>query len=303
MHIIAAAIVLAVGCDTLEAPSLEKEVVVEAYLVAGEPLSQVRLAHTVPIDEGFDADSLGIADADVRIELLTKGGDVEAVYPYAALPQRPGVFVPDASVDNGSRPIARPLRSYRLVVHAAESDGPITSVTTVPDTFKVAKVNRDTVVYRSPERLTIYLSRPTYPGRQNVFILTTIALEPSAAELTPFAAAVFADGSATLATLTESVSPLLNEENFDRIGDGSLRVEYPWLGVNVYGRNRIVLQALDDNLYDFIRSQSVQQGGSTLPPGEIPNVLEHVDGARGLFGSVASSSVEFVVLRSAAAED
>ena len=37
-----------------------------------------------------------------------------------------------------------------------------------------------------------------------------------------------------------------------------------------YGPNRIFANALDDNLYDYIRSQSIQQGGSTFSPGEIP---------------------------------
>ena len=53
--------------------------------------------------------------------------------------------------------------------------------------------------------------------------------------------------------------------------------------------------AVDDNLFDFIRSQSVQQGGSTLAPGEIPNVLDHIEGGTGIFGSLARVSHETFV--------
>ncbi len=62
-------------------------------------------------------------------------------------------------------------------------------------------------------------------------------------------------------------------------------------------QNYYIANALDDNLYDYIRSQSIQQGGSTFSPGEIPNPLEHVVGAHGTFGSYARISFDLFVLR------
>lgn len=292
---------VSLACDTLEPSSFEPDVVVEAYLVAGETLSDVRLTRTVPIDQEYDADSLGVIGAEVHIELLTEGGEVEQTYPYLARPLSNGRYVLDTrKLDlegRDTRPSVQPLRSYRLVVQPPESNQTITSVTTVPDTFQVLHVSSDSVVYRSDEPLIIEVSGSTYPGRQNVFVLTTTALEPSVSGLTPFAKAVYDNGDVSIAELAENASPPLNEENFERRSDGSLRAQYPWLGVSFYGRNRVTLRTLDENLYDFIRSQSVQQGGSTLPPGEIPNVLERVNGGRGVFGSVAEEGVEFVVLR------
>lgn len=300
----AAALVLAfLGCDTVDPSSFEREIVVEAYLVAGESLDDVRLTYTVPIEDEYDPDSLGVTGADVRIELLSEEGEVEESYPYLALPVAGGRYVLDTQkLDLEGRdtdPPVLPLRSYRLVVRPPESDLTITSVTTVPDTFQVVHASSDSVVYRSDEPLIMQVSSSTYPGRQNIFVLTTTALEPSVSGLTPFAEAVYENGDVTIAELSENASPPLNEENFDRQSDGSLQAQYPWLGVSFFGRNRVTLRTLDDNLYDFIRSQGVQQGGSTLPPGEIPNVLEHVNGARGIFGSVAEESLEFVVLRDA----
>lgn len=71
----------------------------------------------------------------------------------------------------------------------------------------------------------------------------------------------------------------------------------PGLAISFYGPNRIIANAIDDNLYDFVRSQSIQQGGSTFSPGEIPNPLERIVGAHGVFGSYARISHEFFVLR------
>ena len=88
-----------------------------------------------------------------------------------------------------------------------------------------------------------------------------------------------------------------NEDNYDVNPDGTLTIRYPWLGITFYGPNRLIANALDDNLYDFIRSQSVQQGGSTFAPGEIPNPLARVNGAHGVFGSYARVSFDLFVIR------
>lgn len=287
------AVVLLTGCDTMGTAELRREVVVEAYLVAGEPIGDVRLTRTVSLEEAYDPAVLGITDADVRIELLSNDGPVEEEIRLAAVRDEPGVYRANPA------PIVEPLRTYRLAVHVPETGERLSSVTVVPDTIRTLHVNRDTVVYRSNDPLVFTVAAPDYPGRQNVFILTTVALEPLVDNLTPFARNSFEDGDASLSSLSRSVSPLLNEENFDVAPGGGRRVQYPWLALNFIGRNRATLQSLDDNLYDFVRSQSVQQGGSTLPPGEIPNVLENVEGGRGIFGSYARTSVEVVVLRGA----
>jgi hypothetical protein len=54
---------------------------------------------------------------------------------------------------------------------------------------------------------------------------------------------------------------------------------------------------VDDNIFDFVRSHTVQQGGSTLSPGEIPNVLDRVEGGTGIFGSSAQITYETFVKR------
>jgi hypothetical protein len=79
--------------------------------------------------------------------------------------------------------------------------------------------------------------------------------------------------------------------------DGTLTLQLPWLAVAFYGRNRTTANAIDDNLYDFVRTQSAQQRGGGFTPGSIPNVIEHVEGGTGVFGSIARQSYDVTVLR------
>ena len=55
-------------------------------------------------------------------------------------------------------------------------------------------------------------------------------------------------------------SGLLNEANFSVDTDGSVTIRYPWIAVAFYGDNKLVASTVDDNIYDFIRSASVQLG-------------------------------------------
>ena len=92
-------------------------------------------------------------------------------------------------------------------------------------------------------------------------------------------------------------SPIINEGNYEINENGTITVKLPWLAVAFFGPNRLTANALDDNMFDFIRSQTVQQGGSTLAPGEIPNVIDRVEGGTGIFGSLARSSYEVLITR------
>ena len=289
--VLAAAVFAAVlpGCDAVAPPTFEEEIVVEGYLEAGRSIGYITVSRTLPVDGTYDPATQAVAGAAVRIELLENDSDgVEASWELFAPDAASGRYRTRELVD------VLPLRRYRLVVDVPGA-GTVTSETTVPGLFRFVGAHDETFVYDAGEAPTFEITAPVYPGRQSIFLFTTIALEPDSTNLTPFADALGED----LFTLRESVSPPLNEENFDRTPNGGLRVRYPWLGVNFYGLNEVRIQAIDDNVFDFVRSNAVQQGengGSTLPPGELPNVIDHVEGGRGLFGSFASTSVRFRVL-------
>jgi hypothetical protein len=169
----------------------------------------------------------------------------------------------------------------------------------VPDTFSVVEANAEQIVYRGGEQLAVRLTPSAYPGRaQSFYIFTTRAMDATPEQLTPLAREFFNRGDVTIEDLRVNASPILNEEGYDQNPDGTLTVRLPWLAVTFYGPNETTISALDDNVYDFVRSQAAQQGGGGFSPGAIPNVIEHVDGGTGVFGSLAEARYTVFVQRS-----
>lgn len=288
-----AAIVLA-GCDTTGPAEFEPEVVVEGYLRADGRLPSIRVSRTIEVDETYSSQETGISDARVSIYLLNEAGGREQTIEYTSSDRNPGLYTPVFSP--GGPSVVQPLRRYELQVEVPDVSQPIRATTFVPDTFSIIRPGADSVLYQASEQYSFLVSSTTYPGRQNVFLFTTLALDGRREQLTPFAESLL-EGELSVDDLRERASPTLGEDNFQRVDGGFVRIRFPWLAIYFYGRNQISVSTLDDNLYDFIRSQSIQQGGSTLPPGEIPNVLERVEGGRGVFGSYARASTAFYVIR------
>lgn len=282
---------LLAACDSVDAGEFKEEYVVEAYLVANEPLGTVRLSRTAPLDVDFDATALAVSNAQVAVEALAPDGSVTARYVYAEVDTIPGLY----RAVRGS--IAEPLRTYRLDVTTPDGSA-IGGETTVPGAFEVLAVNADTLVYQGGTQLEIVVTRSQFPGRdQTYFTVVTTAAEVREDLLVPFAASLFEEADdLTLEDLETSGSPPFNEGNFDINPDNTLTIAYPWFGVAFYGLNHISLNAVDDNLYDFLRSGSIQQGGSTFSPGEIPDVITRLDGAVGIFGSYARVQVDLFVV-------
>lgn len=287
LGVLAAAAVLFAGCDSTSPSDHVPEVVVESYLLVGERLPEVRVSHSTDVDEVYVFEENAIDDATVRILLLAADGSTDVVYNYSALSEAPGVYVPFLADD------VLPERTYRLEIQVPGEAQMVTAETVVPGAFELVQANADTIVYQGASQLELDVTRSVYPGRQSIYIFSTESLQPVADLLTPFYRDVTGDDEQDIASLRITNSPLINEANYDVNPDGTLTIKLPWIAVAFFGENRLTASALDDNLYDFIRTQSVQQGGSTLSPGEIPNVIERVDGGTGVFGSYARSS--FVV--------
>ncbi len=286
-----ASLLLVAGCDTVDSNDQEIQYVVESYQVAGETFKQVRLTRTTPVNTQYDFEALAVRGAEVSVQLLRENGEVEESYPFSDRAQEPGVYAPEGSG------VVQPLRKYRLSVTVPETGDRISAETLVPDTFRVVQANADTVVYQGETQLELKMSRSTYPTRQTVFIFSSEALDPREDALVPFAKYFFDEGDATLEELRLSTAPLLNEANYTINPDGTLTALMPWLMVNFYGPQRVSAAAVDDNLFDFVRSYQVQQGGSTLSPGEIPNIIDHVEGGTGVFASMARVNQDVFIAR------
>jgi hypothetical protein len=282
------------GCDTT-ATQPESQIVVESYLEAQAPLPTVRLSRTVGVDEAYDPAEDAVRRADVVVARLADDSTVAEAVPYSEQDSVPGLYTPEDPA------VVQPRATYRLRVNT-EDGASLTATTTVPDAITVIESTNDTTTYQSARQpaFTIEPPRPL-TDRQNVYTFTATSLldferTPDSvltAALTPFYADGFDAEDDSLASLRITSSGLLNEGNFTRNADGTITVRLPWIAVAFYGPNEVAVNVVDDNFYDLLRSQQVQQGG--FSPGEIPNVIEDVEGGTGIFGSYARAGRTFFI--------
>ncbi|HET6567936.1 MAG TPA: DUF4249 family protein [Rhodothermales bacterium] len=283
------ALLILAGCDTRGPVEFDQQIVVEGYLIAGEPFGPIRVSRTAPLDATYDPADLAVRDAAVEVQMLDASGQVAARYPFTRAGF--GVYLTPSQVT------VRPEATYRLFVTIPGRSTPVTAQTTVPAAIHVRYASADSLVYQGPEQLEVQIAGKSASERQRVFVFTTEALSPFADNLTPFARALYDNGDVELQDLRTGSSPLLNEANYRVVDDNTIAVQLPWIAISFYGFNRLFISVVDDNYYDFRRTADVQQGGSTLAPGEIPNVLDHVDGGTGVFGSLARASTRLYVKR------
>lgn len=287
-------LILGTGCDATSPNEVDTQYVVEAYLIAGEPLPIVRLSRTADLGQRYVYDSVAVPGADIHLIQLDARGEPAARYEYRTMRDTTGVYLPYGN----DRVI--PLATYRLEVAIPATNQRITATTTVPDTFSVVNANAREVVYQGANQLEVTLTRSRYPGRdQSFYIFSTQSLEPRRENLTPLLREFIEDDDSTaLRDLRITASPVLNEESYNINPNGTLSIKLPWLAVAFYGPNRTIVNAIDDNLYDFVRTQGAQQGGGGFSPGTIPNVIEHVNGGTGVFGSLARQTYQVLIRRS-----
>jgi hypothetical protein len=292
MNILQLTVILAIvsffatACDPYQQDDYVEQVVVQSWLIADEPLPVVKLSRTIPIEEVYSFDRAAISNAQVEVRLLSANGQVERTYTYAV--GQPGIYAPIQG-----NVLVEPLRRYELLVRiAGKSD--VMAQTLVPGRFQTVSQNNTRIKYQSTEQLELEVTRSLYPGRQNYYVFTIETLDPENAELTPFYADVldanqrkdvYLNQSGILFEANTELNPVTN----------TLKFKLPWIGVAFYGPTRITTNAIDDAMYNFIRTKDVQLGGSTLSPGEINNVATNVSNGIGVFGSYARSSIEVII--------
>lgn len=293
-------LLVAGACDTTT-PQPDRQVVVESYLRAHEPFGSVRLTRTVETEGRYYPSDAAVRDAEVIVQRLGDDGEVAETVSYTEKSGAPGVYVPEArsSVQANTR--------YRL--HATTPGGEeLTATTEVPEDTEIVESRNDTTVYQKGGQPALTIPAGPQGDQQNVFIVTTISLldfsrpeKELRAQLTPFYRSNYAPEEDSIDTFRVTSSGLLNEGNYDRT-DGTITIRLPWFAVAFFGPNRIGINVVDDNLYDFLRTQQAQQSGFSaqqpgLGPGEIPNVIEHVEGGTGVFGSYVRVSRKVAILR------
>ena len=88
-YLIPAALIGLAACDAVS-PESEPILVVEAFVETGNSLPDVRLRHTLPMNEPYDEPGAAAEGAEVALRLAG-----ETVH-YAPVPGRPGVYAPTA---------------------------------------------------------------------------------------------------------------------------------------------------------------------------------------------------------------
>jgi hypothetical protein len=290
---------LLLSCDPYDQDDFEEQMVVETFLTGGEPLPGIKLSRTLPFDEPYTFERAALRNLQVEVQLFEEGvvspEDAEEAdftrIPYVESDSA-GIYIPQ-----DEELVTQAGRFYRLEVrdqNQGAGDSPVLSASTyVPPAFELLEVNADTVAYQSEEQFTQRFSRSQYPGRQNYFVATTLALEPDIFPLTPFYAD--AEDEDNPGEFIRVSSGVVNEENYDLNEDGSITIDLPWIAVAYFGPLEVSFYSIDDNLYDYLRTVDIQTGGSTLSPGQIENVLWNVEGGIGLFASRTGVTTEVFV--------
>lgn len=279
------------ACNPYSQDSYREYIVVESYAIANDLLPNVSVRFTTKTDLEYNRSDLLIDDADVQIVLLDESGLDQEIFEFR-FSSNTGKYL---AVNKDHRIL--PTRTYRLDVSFDDRPDVIQSTTTVPDDFEVINEQPVSIFYQSENQLELVLSPTQRTQSQNVFVFTAIALEVSLENLTPFYLSAFNnEDDAEISDFSFNSSGLINEDNFERNPDGTTTLKYPWLGIAFYGETKVVTHSVDKNIVDLIRSQEVQLGGSTLSPGEIPNLIYNVEGGIGVFGSLSADTVSTTFL-------
>jgi len=278
---------LITACEDYTQGSFEEHVVLEAYARANQPLPEVRLSATLPSGQEYSFGEAGLAGAHIQITLVSEDGGDEAVFDYQPSAEVRGLY----HAENKAHRML-PRRTYQIDVNFDNRPDVLHARTTIPDDIEIIREVPDTLVYQSSRQLEIVLAPIEKTGEQSVFVFNNIALQPSEEDLTPFYRELVVEEDEDIEALYNNDSGAINEANFDTGQDGIITIQYPWISVAFFGPNQVVTNSIDKNLSDLVTSQSVQLGGGTLSPGVIPNLRYHVEGGIGIFGSLASDTVE-----------
>lgn len=306
---------LAAGCDSLGDATFVSQVAVESYQYVDAPLAPVYLTRTVDATKPYVVADAAVKDAVVTMTLVGAGGAPDQVFAYRLADAAKGRYEPL----NASATV-QPLRTYRLSAAVPGQSAPVTAETITPGRFRILSTTSLDVPYApdlsQPDKpvATFTVSRPQFSGKSATFVFTseTLLAAPTLDDTVPFLRAVLdrnrnntpdfqeprEEDEAAAPTFEDfrlGSSPVVNEANYSTNADGTLTISLPWITVLFYGPLRVGTSALDDNLYDYLRSQAVQQGGTGISPGEVPNILSRVRNGTGIFGSLSRVTADLNV--------
>lgn len=279
------------ACEEYTQDAYQEYVVLEAYAVANRPLPDVWISVTMPTDREYHFSSAALPGANIQIILLDEHGGEEETFGYMPSSET-GRYMSENKTH-----IILPRRTYRIDIDFNSRPEVLRAHTIIPDAFEIQNEIPGSIVYQSSDQLEIILSATEKTQSQNVYVFNSIALNPVYDNLAPFWRELVNEGETSIEDFYNHNTPLVNEGNFDINPDGTITLFYPWVGIAFFEENLIVANSVDKNLSDLISSQDVQIGGSTLSPGEIPNLEYNISGGIGIFGGIASDTIQTYIER------
>lgn len=282
----------------LFAPEAVGLLVLDCQLLVGKVLPPVYVRETLPPGESYSLSKAAVRGATVTI----RRGAVS--YVYVEQPDTLATYVPPVGA-----PAVLPSVEYELLVSAPDGRS-ARAVTRTPAPFHVeewAWLSETTLevvgtlrtfeeggdsVYQEPENQMTYLEDllearftrdPAVPGYQ-VGILSLDLGSPLVLQ-----ADFLTDEDLADIERAGSSPPF-------EAADGTIRM--PWFAIAYEGRHKVLIFAMDQNWFDYVRSSPEFTGGGSFG-GNAGDAFErpifHVEGGIGLFGSAAVDSLGFIV--------
>lgn len=254
------------GCDGAIDSAYEEELVLSAYLFAGEHLDSVSLERTTPFGERIDNDAIAVEGAEITI---TSNGETFNLLP---IPGRKGrYYLPDHIIEGG--------RKYDIIVRAGEHT--LTASTVVPLPISFIGLN-DSL----PPTRVLYLDTNNY----GAFIYSLKAGPGDATHKQYIMQVTSLDVRDDNKIRNPPPGPPVDTTAYSRYSFFRTSPDFrivPSL-ISHFGRNRIAIHALDTNWFDYHRMVFGSRGNYQ------PS-LNHVNGGLGVFGSSARDTVTVLI--------
>ena len=275
----------------------DSELVVDALLLVDQDLPALFVRRSLAADIAYDRGATGVADARVRI----LQGD--RAFEYAPDAEEPGRYLPPPDP-----PRVEPRTEYQLEVEVGGQS--LWGRTTTPDRLRVRQAVL--IDWETGEVLRTLKSFAEAgdgvfeaPENQLLYLEGVLEIHLEAAEAAGYQAGIFSlDESPEKVNedldefYDDDVDPSRNESPPLAVTEGIVR--WPWFAVYYAGRSIVKVYALDQNWFDYARTNADQQqqggGAGGLAGDNFERPLFSVEGGLGLFGSASADSVGFVVV-------
>ena len=275
----------------------DSDLVVDALLLVDQPLPELYVRRSLAADIAYDRGATGVADARVRI----LQGD--RVFEYAPDAEDPGRYLPPPDP-----PRVEPRTEYQLEVEVGGQR--LWGRTTTPDRLRVRKavlIDWETGEVMRTLKSFAEAGDGVFeaPENQLLYLEGVLEIHLEAAEAAGYQAGIFSlDESPEKVNedldefYDDDEDPSRNESPPLAVTEGVVR--WPWFAVYYTGRSIVKVYALDQNWFDYARTNAdqQQQGGNAggLAGDNFERPLFSVEGGLGLFGSASADSVGFVVV-------